>query len=134
MKRERDESEAAAMREDALLDLRDAGAVPRADGTFDHVLMTGVTGFLGPFLLRSLLDQTSATYTVLVRAADLPTARERLTTALQAADLYDLRTREVFDARVRVICGDLAAAGTYRPPLVAVGGNDRHNHSQCSLG
>src|SRR5260370_41512427 len=39
MKRERDESEAAAMRKDALLDPLGAGAVPRADGTFNHVLL-----------------------------------------------------------------------------------------------
>jgi thioester reductase-like protein len=118
MKRERNESEAAAMREDALLDPRGVGTVPRADGAFNHVLMTGVTGFLGPFLLRSLLDQTSATYTVLVRAADTSAARERLTTALEVAGLYDIRTRGVFDTRVRVICGDLA-----RPRL---GLSDRH--------
>src|SRR5215469_42517 len=109
MKRERDESEAAAMREDALLAPRGAGVVPRADGAFNHVLMTGATGFLGPFLLRSLLDQTSATYTVLVRATDPSEARERLIADLQAAGLYDLPTMEIFDTRVRVICGDLAS-------------------------
>ena len=109
MKRERDETEAAAMRRDALLDPQSVGAVPRADCTFNHVLLTGATGFLGPFLLRSLLDQTSASYTVLVRATDPSAARERLKTDLEAAGLYDLRTAEVFDARVRVICGDLAS-------------------------
>ncbi len=113
MKRERDESEAAAMRKDALLDPQStshesAGAVARADRTFNHVLLTGATGFLGPFLLRSLLDQTSATYTVLVRAADPSAARERLKTDLAAAGLYDVRIAEVFDARVSVMCGDLA--------------------------
>jgi hypothetical protein len=30
---------------------------PRADRTFNQVLLTGATGFPGPFLLRSLLDQ-----------------------------------------------------------------------------
>jgi thioester reductase-like protein len=108
MKRERDESEAAAMRKDALLDSRGVGAVPQADRTFNQVLLTGATGFLGPFLLRSLLDQTSAIYTVLMRATDPAAARERLATFLKAAGLYDLRTAEAFDARVRVICGDLA--------------------------
>jgi len=109
MKRERDESEAAAMRKDALLEPQGASAVPQADGTFNHVLLTGATGFLGPFLLRSLLDQTSAAYTVLVRAADPSAARGRLKTDLEAASLYDLRTAEALDARVRVICGDLAS-------------------------
>jgi thioester reductase-like protein len=109
MKREHDESEAATMRKDALLEPQRAGAVPRADFTFNHVLLTGATGFLGPFLLRSLLDQTSAVYTVLMRATDPSAARERLTTALETAGLYDLRTAGAFDARVRVICGDLAS-------------------------
>ncbi len=108
MKRERDESEAAAMRSDALLDPRSVGSVPRADRTFHQVLLTGATGFLGPFLLRSLLDQTSATYTVLMRATDPSAGRERLIKTLETADLYDLRTAEAFDARVHVICGDLA--------------------------
>src|SRR6516162_7252491 len=109
VKRERDESEAAAMRKDARLDPLIASAVPRADGTFNHVLLTGGTGFLGPFLLRSLLDQTSATYTVLVRATDPAAGHERLKTGLKAAGLYDLRIAEALDARVRVICGDLAS-------------------------
>jgi len=109
MKRERDESEAAAMRKDALLELQGVGTVPRAACTFNHVLLTGATGFLGPFLLRSLLAQTSATYTVLMRAEDPSAARERLTTAVKAAGLYDLRTAEFFNSRVRVICGDLAS-------------------------
>jgi thioester reductase-like protein len=109
MKRERDESEAVAMRKDALLEPQGASALPQADGTFNHVLLTGATGFLGPFLLRNLLDQTRAAYTVLVRAADPSVARERLKADLEAASLYDLRTAEALDARVRVICGDLAS-------------------------
>jgi thioester reductase-like protein len=109
VKREREESEAAAMRRDALLDTPGAGAVPRADGTFNRVLLTGATGFLGPYLLRSLLDQTSAVYTVLVRAADPAAARERLRADLAAAGLYDQRAAEAFDARVVPVCGDLAS-------------------------
>jgi thioester reductase-like protein len=109
IKRELDKSQAAAMRNDALLDLQGVGTVPQAGCAFNHVLLTGATGFLGPFLLRSLLDQTSAAYTVLMRGTDPSAARERLTTALEAAGLYDLRTAETFDARVRVICGDLAS-------------------------
>ncbi len=107
IRRERDESEAAAMRKDALLDLQGTGSVPRADGSFSHVLLTGATGFLGPFLLRSLLAQTSAVYTVLVRATDPVAARERLNADFEAAGLYDERTAELLDSRVRVICGDL---------------------------
>ena len=109
IKREFDESQAAAMRKDAVLDLPGAGTAPRADRTFDQVLLTGATGFLGPFLLRSLLDQTSAVFTVVLRGTDPLAARERLITTLQAAGLYDPRTAENFDSRVHVICGDLAS-------------------------
>ena len=109
VQRELDESEAAAMRKDARLDPLHAGAVPAADSAFNHVLLTGGTGFLGPFLLRSLLDQTSAVYTVLMRATDPSAARERLKAGMEAAGLFDPRTAGVFDARVRVVCGDLAS-------------------------
>ena len=120
VKRESDESEAAAMRKDARLDPLLVGALPRADDTFRQVLLTGGTGFLGPFLLRSLLDQTKADYTVLVRAADLSAARERLKSNLVTAGLYDLATADALDARVRLVCGDLASprlglsAGTWQ--------------------
>jgi thioester reductase-like protein len=97
------------MRKDALLEPQGAGALPPAGRTFNHVLLTGATGFLGPFLLRSLLDQTAATYTILMRAADPSAARDRLTAGLTAAGLYDPRTAEAFDARVSVMCGDLAS-------------------------
>ena len=109
VRRELDESEAVAMRKDARLDPLRASAVPAADSAFGQVLLTGGTGFLGPFLLRSLLDQTSAAYTVLMRAPSPSAARERLKSGLEAAGLYDPRTAEAFDARVRVVCGDLAS-------------------------
>ena len=109
VKRERDESEAAEMRNDARLGPLGLDAVPGADDCFNQVLLTGGTGFLGPFLLRSLLDQTSAVYTVLVRASGPADARERLRSNLAAAGLYDPLTARAFDARVRVACGDLAS-------------------------
>jgi thioester reductase-like protein len=107
--RERAENEAAAMRADAVLGPLDLATVPRAAVHFGQVLLTGATGFLGPFLLRSLLDQTSATYTVLMRAADPAAGRERLQTALATAGLLDARTAAEFATRVRVICGDVAS-------------------------
>lgn len=109
VQREHDESEAAAMRKDARLDPLGVDAVPATGDAFTQVLLTGGTGFLGPFLLRSLLEQTQAAYTVLVRAADAAAARERLKSNLVAAGLYDQPTEDAFDARVRVVSGDLAS-------------------------
>ena len=51
MKRERDDSEAAAMRKDALLDPLDAGTVPQADRTFNQVKLMALPYFSAPFLL-----------------------------------------------------------------------------------
>ncbi len=49
-----------------------------ADASPTRILLTGATGFLGGYLLVSLLQRTSARVVCLVRAADLATARKRL--------------------------------------------------------
>lgn len=49
------------------------------------IFLTGATGFLGPFLLRSLLEQTDAEVRVLVRAEDDAAARRRLLSGLAMA-------------------------------------------------
>ncbi len=72
------------------------------------ILLTGGTGFFGPFLLRSLLEQSDATYTVLVRAPTAADGRNRLRTLLGSFGLYSGEVAERFESRVRVICGDLA--------------------------
>lgn len=73
-----------------------------------EILLTGGTGFLGPFLLRSLLEQTAARVKVLTRGANAAEAVERLRSALLTtgppAELLDR-----FDARVSAVCGDLEA-------------------------
>jgi thioester reductase-like protein len=109
LKREREQSEAAAMRRDAVLEAPPAEVVPPAGAAFNQVLLTGATGFLGPYLLASLLEQTGAAYTVLVRATDPAAALERLRADLKAAGLYDQRTADSFEARVSAVCGDLAS-------------------------
>ena len=109
LKRERAGRETADMLRDAQLKLPALSLPPRARAHFDRVLMTGGTGFLGPFMLRSLLAQTAATYTVLVRAADPSVGRERLRKGLEAAGLYDLQMRDDLNTRVRVLCGDASS-------------------------
>jgi thioester reductase-like protein len=44
-----------------------------------------------------------------MRAADPSAGRERLTDSLAAAGLYDSHTADAVEARVRVICGDVAS-------------------------
>ena len=67
-----------------------------------EIFLTGATGFLGAFLLRDLLDQTTARVYCLVRAEDDSKALARLKNNL---DWYGLN---VDLERVRVVRGDLA--------------------------
>ena len=50
----------------------------------NHVLLTGGTGFIGPFLMKSLLEQTRAKIYVLVRASDEEQGRQRLRAAMES--------------------------------------------------
>jgi thioester reductase-like protein len=73
----------------------------------NRVLLTGGTGFIGPFLLKSLLEQTQAGIYVLVRSSDEKQGMQRLRTAMGSAGLCDARLMELFEARVIPVCGDL---------------------------
>ena len=74
-----------------------------------RVLLTGATGFLGPFLLTSLLQQTSARIYCLVRGADADNAAKRLRTAVADTSKRDAEFWRQFDRRVVAVCGDLDA-------------------------
>src|ERR1700721_2683005 len=50
----------------------------------NHVLLTGGTGFIGPFLMKSLLEQTRAKIYVLVRSSDVVLGRQRLRAAMES--------------------------------------------------
>jgi thioester reductase-like protein len=73
----------------------------------NQVLLTGGTGFIGPFLLKSLLEQTPARIHVLVRSCDEKQGMQRLRTAMASAGLSDARLLEMFESRVIPVCGDL---------------------------
>jgi thioester reductase-like protein len=73
------------------------------------ILLTGATGFLGPFLLTSLLEQTSAHIYTLVRGADAASATERLRRAVGETSRRDAEFWRTFERRVSVVCGDLDA-------------------------
>lgn len=68
-----------------------------------RILLTGVTGFLGAFLLRELLDRTHADAWCLVRATGEEEARRRIHDALARYQLWD----ESLSGRIIAVPGDL---------------------------
>ncbi|SFM26657.1 non-ribosomal peptide synthetase [Rugamonas rubra] len=69
------------------------------------VFITGATGFLGAYMLRDLLDLSSARMLCLVRAADQADGLRRIRANLQGYGLW----RPGDEARVEALPGDLAA-------------------------
>ncbi|MEV6766746.1 thioester reductase domain-containing protein [Streptomyces sp. NPDC051105] len=85
-------------------DIRPADECVRCAPDPAHVLLTGATGFLGAFLLRELLEKTTATVHCLVRGDNPDHARERL---MQNLDWYGVADRLDHD-RIVVVQADLA--------------------------
>ena len=81
-----------------------ANLAPAALADAKHLFVTGGTGFLGAFLLRELLDRTSATLHCLVRAADADEGAARLRDTMGRYRLWD---DDVSD-RLVPVPGDLA--------------------------
>lgn len=82
---------------------RDRARLPGAPGT---ILLTGATGFLGPYLLRELLTQTKAQIICVVRASHDDKARRRVLHAMREAWIsVDINEA----ARVTGIAGDLTS-------------------------
>jgi thioester reductase-like protein len=98
--------EITKMREDARLPL--PPLPPARSGAPSDILLTGATGFLGPFLLSSLLGQTSYTIHALVRATDAAHGLDRIVASLRRAQLWSPALEAEVRTRVRMICGDLA--------------------------
>jgi thioester reductase-like protein len=73
----------------------------------NQVLLTGGTGFIGPFLMKSLLEQTAAKIFVLVRSSDEKQGKQRLRAAMESMGPCAADLMKMFDARVIPICGDL---------------------------
>jgi len=72
-----------------------------------QVLLTGGTGFIGPFLIKSLLEQTRAKIYVLVRSSDEKHGKQRLRAAMESMGPCGAGLMEMFEARVIPVSGDL---------------------------
>ena len=73
----------------------------------ESCLLTGGTGFIGPFLIKSLLEQTRAKIYVLVRASDEIQGKQRLRAAMDSMGPCPAGLMQMFESRVIPICGDL---------------------------
>jgi thioester reductase-like protein len=72
------------------------------------VLITGATGFFGPFLLSSFLRHTPYTFHLLTRAADPVHGMSRIRDALRHAQILTPDLDKQLDTRVHVVCGDIS--------------------------
>jgi thioester reductase-like protein len=96
-----------SMRADSEFSLP-ASASTESGPEISQVLVTGSTGFFGPFLLRSLLERTAHTYHLLTRATDPVHGMDRLRASLRRARLWTPALDDLLQDRVRIVCGDLA--------------------------
>jgi thioester reductase-like protein len=95
------------MRNDANLGSIELMGLPGNDRPLTNVLLTGPTGFFGPFLLRSLLVQTPYTYYALTRATNPVSGMERIRDSLRRARIWTPVLDAELKRRVHVVCGDV---------------------------
>jgi len=89
--------------------------VAPSDGEPKSVLLTGGTGFLGPFLLKSLLEQTDAEVLATVRAPTATAGAARLREGLLGTGA-PAGTIAAFDGRVQALPADLEQPGLALSP------------------
>jgi thioester reductase-like protein len=105
---EQREAEKRMMSQDRKLAFTPPAPAPvTGSQSLNHVFLTGGTGFMGPFFIKSLLEQTRAKIYVLVRASDDQQGKQRLRAAMESMGPLSASLMQVFDARVVPICGDL---------------------------
>lgn len=68
------------------------------------IFLTGATGFLGAYLLKEILEKTTADIYCLVRCSGVENGKERLKKHLQFYQIW----QEFFDSRIIIIVGDLS--------------------------
>ncbi len=102
------EEDVSAMRKDSVLPHWNAAADHAPAEAGGTVLITGATGFLGSYLLRSLLQLTEFQVIALVRCDDEDSGRDRLVRALAATGMNAVQAERLAKARVSVLPGDLS--------------------------
>lgn len=73
----------------------------------EAIFLTGATGFFGPFLLASLLQQTQSQIYILTRARDEAHGRERIGEAMTRSSLWNPSLDRELSNRIHIVCGDL---------------------------
>jgi thioester reductase-like protein len=96
------------MRSDAELDVMNRVEAEASGPPVSQVLLTGATGFFGPFLLNSLLRETPHTFHVLTRAMDPVHGMDRVRASLRRSRVLTPWLADQLEKRVRILCGDLA--------------------------
>ncbi len=106
---EYDRSELSLMvRDTAFPEIKEQlDALPQSPHTQGNILLTGGTGFFGPFLIKSLLEQTDVDIYVLVRADSVADGMNRLRIAFDTINPA-IQAKSTFEARVKPVCGDLS--------------------------
>lgn len=106
---EYEQSETSLMARDAAFtgSTETTGIRQQEYSTDGGILLTGGTGFFGPFLIKSLLEQTGDPVYVLVRAGSVKEGRDRLEAAFRTINPSEASAR-AFEDRVHPVCGDLS--------------------------
>lgn len=107
LRRELENEQYASMRDDARWSI-DPVEITSPGEPLSRILLTGPTGFFGPFLLNSLLRQTPYDYYVLTRATNIEHGMNRIRDSLRTARLYTPAIEEELNKRVHVVCGDIS--------------------------
>jgi thioester reductase-like protein len=102
--REKIAAEAIDLEKEALIDLTVNSRSAQPSSPPASILLTGVTGFVGAFLLRELIECTSARIHCMVRAENEATGLERIRANLEKYAIWSDR----YAARIDVVPGDLA--------------------------
>ena len=97
------------MRQDAQYDLANELNWSPNDATAkgSSVFLTGATGFFGPFILQSILEQTSDDVWVLVRANSLDEGQEKLRKSFETIHPSEKQWKQ-FKDRTHIVLGDLS--------------------------